>query len=90
MVEFACSKEEFLKKFLKLDNGIPSKDTINRTFSAIDSNQFESCFIEWVNSISTITKGQAIAIDGKTLRGAKSNGKSLPYIWLAHGQMKTT
>ncbi len=78
MVEFACSKEEFLKKFLKLDNGIPSKDTINRTFSAIDSDQFESCFIEWVNSISTITKGQVIAIDGKTLRGAKSNGKKSP------------
>ena len=78
MVEFACSKEQFLKKFLKLDNGIPSKDTINRTFSAIDSNQFESCFIEWVNSISTITKGQVIAIDGKTLRGAKSNGKKSP------------
>ena len=78
MVEFARSKEEFLKKFLKLENGIPSEDTINRTFSAIDSNQFESCFIEWVNSISNITKGQVIAIDGKTLRGAKSNGKKSP------------
>ena len=49
MVDFACSKEEFLKKFLKLENGIPSDDTINRVFPAIDSNQFENCFIEWVN-----------------------------------------
>ena len=78
MVEFATSKEEFLKKFLKLENGIPSEDTINRTFSSIDSNQFESCFSEWVNSISELTKGQVIAIDGKTLRGAKSKGKKSP------------
>ncbi len=78
MVEFATSKEEFLKKFLKLENGIPSEDTINRVFSLIDSTQFETCFIEWVNSISKISKGQVIAIDGKTLRGAKSNGKKSP------------
>jgi len=78
MVEFAHSKEEFLRKYLKLKNGIPSEDTINRVFSTIDSEKFESCFIQWVNSISTITKGQVIAIDGKTLRGAKSKGIKSP------------
>ena len=78
MREFAQSKEVFLRTFLKLPNGIPSEDTINRLFSAIDSNQFEACFIDWVNSISTILKGQVIAIDGKTIRGAKSAGKKSP------------
>ena len=78
MVEFASSKEEFLKKFLELPNGIPSEDTINRVFSSINSSQFESCFMNWVNSISEICKGQVIAIDGKTLRGAKSKGKKSP------------
>lgn len=78
MVEFADSKEEFLRKFLELPNGIPSEDTINRVFSSIDSSQFETCFISWVNSISEICKGQVVAIDGKTLRGAKSNGRKSP------------
>lgn len=78
MVEFAKSKEVFLRTFLSLPNGIPSDDTINRLFSAIDSSQFETCFIEWVNSISEISKGQVIAIDGKALRGAKSGGKKSP------------
>jgi len=78
MVEFANSKEGFLKKILTLPNGIPSEDTINRVFSAIDSSKFETCFIEWVNSISEISKGQVIAIDGKALRGAKSKGKKSP------------
>ena len=78
MIEFSNSKEDFLRKFLDLKNGIPSEDTINRVFSSIDSDQFEACFIQWVNSISTLSKGQVIAIDGKTLRGAKSNGKKSP------------
>lgn len=78
MVDFAYSKEDFFRKFLKLENGIPSDDTINRVFSSIDSSEFENCFIEWVNSISDISKGQVIAIDGKTLCGAKSKGIKSP------------
>ncbi len=66
-------------------------------FSAIDSEKFESCF-EWVHSISDLTKGQVIAIDGKTIRGAKSHGKKSPIhmisAWacdnnLVLGQVKT-
>jgi predicted transposase YbfD/YdcC len=78
MVEFARSKEGFLRRFLELPNGIPSEDTINRVFSSIDSSQFENCFISWVSSITDISKGQVIAIDGKTIRGAKSHGKKSP------------
>ncbi len=78
MIEFANSKVEFFRKFLELPNGIPSEDTINRVISSVDSAQFEACFINWVNSISELSKGQVIAIDGKTIRGAKSNGKKSP------------
>ena len=98
MVGFAKSKEEFLKTFLELPQGIPSEDTINRLFSSIDSIQFETCFIEWVNSIADLSKGQVIAIDGKTIRGAKFRGKKSPIhmvsAWacesnLVLGQIKT-
>ncbi len=98
MVGFAKSKEAFLKTFLELPQGIPSEDTINRLFSSIDSIQFETCFIEWVNSIADLSKGQVIAIDGKTIRGAKSHGKKSPIhmvsAWacesnLVLGQIKT-
>jgi len=78
MVGFAKSKEDFLRRFLELPNGIPSEDTINRAFSAIDSIKFEECFLNWVNSLSSISKGQVIAFDGKTIRGAKSCGKKSP------------
>jgi len=78
MKMFARSKEDFFRKFLVLENGIPSEDTINRVFSAIDSAEFESCFIEWVSSISVMKQGQVIAIDGKNLRGAKEHGNKSP------------
>lgn len=78
MVQFSKSKEAFLRTFLELPNGIPSKDTINRVFSSIDSEQFESCFVNWVSSIAKLSQGQIIAIDGKTIRGAKSAGKTSP------------
>ncbi|WP_456377044.1 ISAs1 family transposase [Lutibacter sp.] len=78
MVEFAKSKEEFLRTFLELPNGIPSEDTINRVFTAIDSNQLEQCFIQWVSSIADLSSGQVIAVDGKTIRGAKVKGKKSP------------
>lgn len=76
--EFAKSKEQFLRKILELPNGLPSDDTINRLFSALDAKQFEVCFAKWVHSLSQEVKQQVIAIDGKTVRGAKSNGKNSP------------
>ena len=99
MTLFARSKEQFLMRFLELPNGIPSKDTIRRTFCLIDSEQFEHSFIEWVNSISDRVSGQVISFDGKTIRGAKSHGKKSPIhmvsAWASEtnmvlGQVKTS
>jgi len=53
-------KRIFFKKFLVLPNGIPSEDTINRIFSSIDNLEFESCFMTWINSISSLVPGQVI------------------------------
>lgn len=47
--------------------------------SSIDNEQFERCFIEWVSELITITDVREIVnIDGKTIRGAKRNGKKSP------------
>lgn len=78
MEEFAKSKEAFLKTILELPNGLPSDDTFNRVFSAIDTKQFEVCFANWVTSFSNEFKQQVIAIEGKTVRGTKSNGEASP------------
>ena len=71
---FGRSKYDWLKRFLKLPNGIPSHDTFGRVFSRIDSVQFQRCFADWVRGISELTRGEVVAIDGKTLRRSCDSG----------------
>lgn len=75
---FGRSKREWLEGFLELPNGIPSHDTFGRVFAMLDAEQFERCFLDWVSAVSELTKGEVIAIDGKTLRRSadRANGKS--------------
>ncbi len=71
---FGKTKIEWLKTFLKLPNGIPSHDTFGRVFAALNPQEFESSFMEWVQAINQLTQGQVIAIDGKQLRGSHDSG----------------
>ena len=57
------------------DNGIllagaPVDDTIARIISRIKPEQFRQSFINWMQSINELSKGDLIAIDGKVLRGS--------------------
>lgn len=75
VVEFGKQKFEWLSTFLSLENGIPSHDVFSSVFSMISTNQFQECFVSWVNSICDLFPGEVVAIDGKTLR--RSHDKSL-------------
>lgn len=68
--EYAKTKLDFLKTFLKLPNGIPSHDTFGDVFAKIDPIQFEECFLNWTLGVCELTHGEVIAIDGKKLRGS--------------------
>jgi predicted transposase YbfD/YdcC len=65
---FGRTKYDWLKKFLELPCGIPSHDTFDRVFAVLDPQKFERHFLEWVQRIAQVTKGQVIAVDGKALR----------------------
>ena len=73
--EFGESKEEWLKGFLELPNGIPSHDTFRRVFMLIKPEKFQEVFLRWVESVSSRTKGKLVNLDGKRLRGTKSKEK---------------
>ena len=73
--EFGQAKEDWLKTFLKLPHGIPSHDTFGRVFSLIDPEEFETCFIDWINSLCIDIENEIIAIDGKTLCGSHDRKK---------------
>ncbi len=65
---FGKKRKYWLSKFLSLPRGIPSHDTFGRVFEKMIPNEFQNSFMRWIESVSEITKGQVIAIDGKTLR----------------------
>lgn len=65
---YGLAKQEWFKQFLELSNGIPSHDTFARVFARINPEQFQQSFLGWIKSISNVTEGEVIAIDGKTLR----------------------
>ena len=67
-------KKEWLGQYLQLPHGIPSHDTFNRFFSSLDPVQLEDSFLEWVRSVSELTAGEVVSIDGKTLRGSRAAG----------------
>lgn len=67
---FGNAKIDWFRKFLGLKYGVPSHDTFNRVFTRLCPEQFQACFLKWVQSVTTLTDGQVIAIDGKTLRSS--------------------
>lgn len=80
MEDFGKAKEDWLKGFLELPSGIPSHDTFNRVFSAIDTDQFMDCFMRWTESLRRVVNKEIVALDGKALRRAGERNQPLPYI----------
>ena len=66
---WANEKCDWFRKYLCLENGIPSHDTFGRVFAAIDAEAFGAAFRRWVSSIvPNLDKDEVVAIDGKTSR----------------------
>jgi predicted transposase YbfD/YdcC len=74
IADFGRAKEEWLRTFLKLPNGIPSHDTFGRVFSLLEPNQFQCAFQGWVAAIQGRVRG-VVAIDGKTARRSHDHAK---------------
>lgn len=68
VVVWAQARQDWLKDFLYLPQGIPCTDTFRRLFARIDPQAFERCFIQWTQTLAQTLAGQVVAIDGKSLR----------------------
>ena len=79
---FGRQKEAWLRTFLELPCGIPTHDTFNRVFQAIDPEAFMECFVRWTQGLRERICGEIVAVDGKALRRALDKGRkdALPYI----------
>lgn len=74
MENFGKAKEKWLRTFLCLPEGIPSHDTFNRVFSALNPDELESSFISWTRSVARLTDNEVVSIDGKSMRGTREHG----------------
>jgi predicted transposase YbfD/YdcC len=59
---------QWLATFLELPHGIPTHDTFDRVFAAMNPTAFERCFTTWTSALVGNAKGLFVAVDGKTLR----------------------
>ncbi len=66
--EFGEAKLDWLRQYVPLSNGIPSHDTIARVISRLSPKGLQECFVNWVQSVTSATAGEIVAIDGKTVR----------------------
>jgi len=83
MEDFAYANEEFLKKYLKLPNGIPSHDTIQRVMGIIDPKEMQKFQIAWgeiINSEEGEKLKKILNIDGKTIKGSAGAKKKALHI----------
>lgn len=80
MERFGRLREDWLRGFLELPEGIPSHDTFNRVFSALDPHAFMDCFGQWIKGICPNLSDEIVAIDGKALRRALDQGGTIPYV----------
>jgi predicted transposase YbfD/YdcC len=80
MEDFGKAKQDWFKTFLGLRNGIPSHDTFNRVFAALDPKEFLDCFLRWTQSLRQAVTQEIVALDGKALRRALNKDQSVKYV----------
>ena len=71
---FGKNREEWLRKFLKLEYGIPDACTFRNVIKEIDTQQLHTLFCEWMKSVVKEVYG-VVAIDGKQARRTKDAKK---------------
>jgi predicted transposase YbfD/YdcC len=77
--QFAKIREQWLRKFMPLKNGIPSRLTIERMLRSLNPRVFEEWFNIIMQKVAKETKGAIVAIDGKRFYNQPSkNGKGIP------------
>lgn len=70
---FGKAKYDWLKRFLQLPNGIPSHDTLNRVFAALDPKPFAGAVGRWMAAVCAAAGLKQVAIDGKAARSSPRN-----------------
>ena len=67
---YGKAKQSWLETFLDLPCGIPTHDTFGRVLAALEPQELESCFLQWIKNITEKLDIKLIHIDGKEHNGS--------------------
>lgn len=73
--DFGHDREDWLRRYLPFENGIPGHDTIARVMSRLNPKALQASFVAWMQDVVKMTERQVVAIDGKTVRRSFKDGK---------------
>ena len=71
IAEYGRTRRAFFRRFLPLDNGVPSADTFGRVFAKLAPGSFAQAFGRWMAAACEATGLVPVAVDGKSARAAK-------------------
>ena len=77
---WATQRRDWLRPFLTLANGLPSRDCIRRVLIALKPEAFQECFRNWIRDalpVDANSPARLIAVDGKTCRRSHDAGQGL-------------
>lgn len=69
MEVFGKEREEWLRTFLELPNGIPDSDTFRRVFEQVDPQELSKWLTNWLER-ERKPGGRLVCVDGKTICGS--------------------
>ena len=72
MEDFGKDREEWLRGFLELENGIPGHDTFRRVFERLNPHAVAKNLNAWLDNTES-SGGRSVNIDGKTICGSKNS-----------------
>jgi predicted transposase YbfD/YdcC len=79
---FAINREEWLRKYLTLEHGIPGRLTIERVLAVIDPKAMEQAFISIMRMVRKASKGAVVAIDGKAFFSNRNEDGSVNVFYM--------
>ncbi len=80
--------EKLFKKVLELPNGIPSHDTFNRVFQAIDPSSLKQLLDRDGRQLLGCLENKQLVLDGKKLKGVSPKSKGNSGLWILYYELK--
>jgi len=75
---YGRTKVAFFRRFLRLENGIPSPDTFELVFAKLAPEAFASAFGRWKSAACEATGLVPVSIDGESAVSQEGHGYGLP------------